>query len=366
MNSVIGTTIGLTRQENQDVAVVGRVIRSDEKQGLTFAVLCDGVGGLQQGRACASLTVASFIDILATLPFTTPTNLIRQAISIVNDEVRSAYGGRGGTTIVGALRYEQQTLGFSVGDSRLYQISKSILTQISYDDTIAGELSRLRGETRPNEEIDPILLRLEQYIGTEGSLESKVYQLADFNSTDRLLLTTDGVHSVHSHTLRELVTFSSNSHTLVQRLIQLSKWRGGLDNATAISFAASDFDIKPTTSNDLEVEVWDSYSSILISSNLPPMGGSRKPGLAEEFVTDLEQSASKQKKARKSGSAKPVQQSSERKGDTQRGQRDLEIELLDRNGHPQRLSSLPHDLAIGEFPSRPTPEGKPQHGRETD
>lgn len=61
MNAALATDVGIVRTQNQDRVVMAR---GKDFNGDTYllAILCDGMGGMQDGEYCAATTIASFIS----------------------------------------------------------------------------------------------------------------------------------------------------------------------------------------------------------------------------------------------------------------------------------------------------------------
>lgn len=262
LNAAIGTATGEVRDSNQDRAVLLRLNPvSNHERPLMAAVLCDGVGGLMDGGECAELALASFVASMASNPNLELGQLVRSAVQSANLAVHRAYGGRGGTTMVGMVVSLTQGVGFSVGDSRAYALTDGrTLTQLSVDDTIGEEIQRLKGSKALPEGLLPYARHLVQYIGIGEDLVTNVFVLP--GDIRGLILTSDGAHSSPYPVLSGLFAHATDAVTAVNRTIQLSRWLGGGDNATMIWVSPSQNWKIQDPSGLRHLEVWDSFAKI--------------------------------------------------------------------------------------------------------
>ena len=169
----VGTTLGNVREENQDRAVIVRFTSEKPLRSFLLFSVCDGLGGMQDGARCARLAVAEVISEL--IHNDGPNSKVRllRAVSSANTLVTNEYGGRGGTTLSAVLVASSgQAWATNVGDSRIYQYTPNLgCKQISVDDTIAGQIQRLRGLTSIELDRTHFSDHLAQYIGIGEELE---------------------------------------------------------------------------------------------------------------------------------------------------------------------------------------------------
>jgi serine/threonine protein phosphatase PrpC len=104
------------------------------------------MGGMADGARCAEIALSSFLFRLTHDVRQTASETVRVAASTANAEVYRQYRERGGTTLVAIVVFPGSAAAVSVGDSRIYAANtRKELKQISIDDTIAGELNKLKG-----------------------------------------------------------------------------------------------------------------------------------------------------------------------------------------------------------------------------
>src|SRR5579863_1378052 len=261
LSCAIGTATGDVRTDNQDRAILARFLPAlPGRQSFVLAAVCDGMGGMAEGAKCAEIALAAVVTRLMRSEEQNLSDRLRNAIELANREVYREFRARGGTTIAAVAFSGRQAVGASAGDSRIYTYRKGEkLRQISVDDTIAGELSRMKGEDAPQLDLESFSQHLAQYVGMGDNLEVRLYPLVDAPSGSTYLLTSDGAHSAPASVLEAIVVHAPSAHIAIGRLVHLASWCGGKDNATVISFAAERG--QPKGEPGL-LELWDSYSKI--------------------------------------------------------------------------------------------------------
>lgn len=273
--SAIASETGLVRSDNQDRAAIahGRDIHG---MGFVVAAIADGIGGMQDGQRCASIALAALLSSALEQARTgVPSSAwLENAFTDANRAVYAEYSSSGGTTLSALLVLETGG-GYwaSVGDSRIYALSNDIFVQLSKDDTIAGQLGR-----QPNVAIEQS--KLIQYIGIGNSLEVSVTPVGE-SEQGLAILTTDGVHFLErSKGVFELVIrHAGDVGSCARRLIELSRWAGGPDNATVIAIP---FNIEFGTNmpaSSTYLDVWDAFGEIRIveATQLPTGRKSLQP-----------------------------------------------------------------------------------------
>ena len=135
------TNHGKVRGENQDTALVLAGRRSGKTKPFLAAILCDGIGGLEDGDMAAALAAACTAAVLGAQDDEAPLSRMRRAILEANSNVFNRFRRRAGTVIVAALLEAKQTIVGWIGDARAYGLRAGatppeLLTQ---DDDAEGE-----------------------------------------------------------------------------------------------------------------------------------------------------------------------------------------------------------------------------------
>lgn len=182
------------RREQQD----GAYVYCDPD--MAFAVVCDGMGGTEQGAKASAMAVGTARAALAAQPPHEPVRFLLDTLMEMDDQIFRELGRKkGGTTAVMALLRHGKLYWASAGDSRLYIFRDGELVQATRDHNY---FLRLR-EQLQNGTISQEQFRLESergealisYLGVGGLT---VYDLTNaplaLKEGDILLLTTDGLY----------------------------------------------------------------------------------------------------------------------------------------------------------------------------
>lgn len=281
LGAAVGSETGIVREENQDRVAVAR---GRDKAGRTFAIaaIADGIGGMKAGAICASDALAALFasTFRSSQQSDIPEAWLEAAFVDANQAVHAKHKLSGGTTLVALLLVEGHSgCWASVGDSRLYAASETELTQLSKDDTIAGQLGK-----RPDIRMEQS--KLLQFIGIGEPLEIQV-EPVKAGIHELALLTTDGVHFLERSggVFGAVIHHSPDPGTCVRRLTELSRWAGGPDNASAIAMPFHpELGTNPAPSHCLDV--WDPFGELRIAEvqSAPELRGGAPPDIRPASV----------------------------------------------------------------------------------
>ncbi len=264
--AAIASEVGSVREENQDRVVIARGL---DRAGHDFmvAAVADGMGGMRDGATCAALTAGTFLSALyqqAQNGSEDSEKWLDDAAAAANQAVFSQLRGQGGSTLVAVLvRPNQAACWLSVGDSRVYRCTGKVLTQVSVDDTIAGQLGKIVGA-----ELDQS--KLLQFIGMGDGLEAHFDKLDVNDPIDSVVLTSDGVHYLAPAPglLGSIIGNAPDPGLCVKRLVDLSNWCGGHDNATVAMVSLKATSREGGGARDYRcLEVWDAFGELQIISS---------------------------------------------------------------------------------------------------
>lgn len=220
------SSAGLQRKENQDRVVAGRA-----PSGVSIAVLADGMGGLEEGGRAAIIAASSAAAWALQALHPDVGQIAEGAIHFANQQVFSALRGRGGAAVVLAVWAGHNFAVVHAGDARAYTIdADGFPIQFTVDDTVAGQFER-HGRAQPAHPDRGLL----QFVGVGADLEVRAQSLvAQYRG---VILTSDGVHDMPSEVFRWAVQRATHLQALADRLVQMSDWNGGSDNASAVCIA---------------------------------------------------------------------------------------------------------------------------------
>lgn len=251
MNFIVSATtdIGLTKSTNQDSYAV-RVFNT-KKGKITFAILCDGMGGLSKGEVASASLINAFCKWSETrLPYLCESEItdndIRndwtQIAVDYNEKIKAharAAGTNMGTTLTAMLLTGNRYYIINVGDTRAYEISEQALV-LTKDQTVVAREVELGQLTPEQAENDPRRSVLLQCIGASDS----VYPDFFFGTTKLnavYMLCSDGFR--HEITQDEIcqylnpvvMTDAEGMKRNMDALIEINKQRQERDNISVVT-----------------------------------------------------------------------------------------------------------------------------------
>ncbi|TRB00852.1 serine/threonine-protein phosphatase [Agrobacterium tumefaciens] len=226
----VGSIVGSVRNRNEDIGAVvtvrhGRAAAKD----FAVALVCDGMGGMSDGRIAALTAASTFIaTILRSDRFSGAQRALMSALNAAQRAVYDELRGNGGTTLSAVfLDGTSEAWLVHVGDSRIYEVRAGFeLRPVTRDDTIGAALQRQQ-DNRPDNN------RLIQFVGLDGELDPQIRPI-ERNTVSGLLLTSDGAHSPSPEILATIAKHAKSGPELVRKLLNVADAFGGLDNATAV------------------------------------------------------------------------------------------------------------------------------------
>ncbi len=232
--------VGRVRKENQD----SYAFSVSNSKKLSFAVVCDGMGGAAAGNIASRIALEEFkTQILSAGSKCTSEEQIKQ---LLDDAVVSAncavyeYASHDkklhgmGTTLVAVVQSNARIGIINVGDSRAYQISGDGITRITRDHSLVedmvlmGELTEKQAQEHPGKNL------ITRAVGTDSNVSGDVY-FPDVKKGEYILLCSDGLSNlVTEHEILYEVLYGGKNSECCRRLIDIANSRGGYDNITAV------------------------------------------------------------------------------------------------------------------------------------
>lgn len=190
-----------SRQEDSFTFVNALDEKKADEKGLMFAV-CDGMGGMQDGREASLTAVASLRSSFAGLDITGDIGgQLRQSVIAASERVEEKLcGGGGSTAVVGVLLHEQLYFA-SVGDSFLFLYRNGSVYRLNRLQTVCSDLylkALDSGITDPEScRSDPDAPALLQFLGMPGMSDVDYNRRPlRLNRGDVLIACSDGVGGV--------------------------------------------------------------------------------------------------------------------------------------------------------------------------
>lgn len=250
------TDRGLVREVNEDCIGITRL-----KNGMTIAVVCDGMGGAAGGKIASEIAEATFMsslvgraDELEKSKFESKKmkTAIRESIEKANlaiieraKEDLSLFGM--GCTLNAVVFCESKNKIYyaNVGDSRLYMIRKREIKQMSKDHSYVQmlvdnkEISAEEAETHPKRNL------ITRALGIKEELEADISDIRIYpRSETYFLLCSDGLHGlVKKETLKEVALLPISIEEKVFTYIMLANKAGGTDNISAILLSTKETEV---------------------------------------------------------------------------------------------------------------------------
>lgn len=238
------TDVGTVKSTNQDALTVKTLNTPQGK--MAFALLCDGMGGLQKGEVASATVIRAFerwlyesFSKMCNGPITEE-ELYHEWDNLVktqNSAIRS-YGEENGfqlgTTAVAILLTQTNYYVLNVGDSRAYEITDNV-RQLTTDQTLVAREIALGNLSPEEEETDPRRNVLLQCIGASEDVHIE-FLVGDTREGAVYMLCSDGFrHEISKDEIYEKlqpdVMFSDESMRLgAAELTELVKQRGERDN----------------------------------------------------------------------------------------------------------------------------------------
>ncbi|HEY6797285.1 MAG TPA: protein phosphatase 2C domain-containing protein [Kineosporiaceae bacterium] len=205
-------------------------------------VVADGMGGHQDGAVASRIAVDTLRGLLDQ-PTVTPSEVPR-LIQAANDAIRGqarvdpTRPGMG-TTVVGMVLVTPKGrrpfwLAFNIGDSRLYQVHRDALSQISVDHSYVQELV-LAGVIAPDEaRFHPERAVITRALGSHEEAEADFWVFPATAGT-RLLLCSDGLSGeLDDAAITAALAAEPDPVLAAGLLVSRANEAGGRDNITVV------------------------------------------------------------------------------------------------------------------------------------
>jgi len=237
------TDSGKLRKYNQDVFQM----LSNEDKDIAVLVVCDGMGGANAGDVASELAADSFMEhmrkkidgINNVFTLSEVAEMMIKAVHAANSAVfiksqqDEEYTGMG-TTLTAAVSTSGGEVVVNVGDSRLYHVTNSKITQITRDHSVVEDMIE-RGEiTRSEARRHSSRNLITRALGT-GMYEPPDVFFFKMNSGESILLCSDGLTDVvlDSEIQFELLREAS-VREICETLVDMALERGAPDNVTVV------------------------------------------------------------------------------------------------------------------------------------
>lgn len=243
------TNRGITKKVNQDA--FSFKVANTEKGQIVFAMVCDGMGGLEQGELASKEVIMSFDEwFCMELPVVVSNGVVFQdhlyrqwklRIKQIEKKMRD-YGQQNsiemGTTMSGLLIIGNQYYICHVGDSRIYCIRDEV-TLLTTDHTLVAQEVAMGNMTQERARRDARRHVLLQCVGTMNVSKPEFFS-GRIEANTTFLICSDGfVHELSEREIKEaflpeMLQKKEDVEEACKELTHLAIERGEKDNITVI------------------------------------------------------------------------------------------------------------------------------------
>lgn len=236
--------IGEREEQEDSFAVLNATALAElSSQGL-FALVADGMGGMEGGRQASEWAADFFVQLFRERdPKRSVPEWFYQSVHAVSDSVYRQFGGRSGTTLVAVHLLEDRLHWLSVGDSAIYLARDGGVFQLNREHTCLNQLYLQELEQpvidKARAEQDEDARRLTSFVGIDRLAEVDLnLRPLTLKRGDALLVCSDGISGVLTPPeLLEAMTLAPKEGADLLEHMVLEKGVPGQDNYTGILIA---------------------------------------------------------------------------------------------------------------------------------
>lgn len=251
VKACIFTDAGKERKVNQDAAMI-KVANTGRYGRISFAAVCDGMGGLSKGEVASCKVIRAlenwFCEEFSLMQGmgedelwkTAETSLKRLIVKVCGELKR--YGKhRGinlGTTMTALLQIGTRYMTMNIGDSRIYLIDSAKARAVTKDQSLVQDKVDRGLITREEMATDPERNVLLQSIGTTMAPEIQVGH-GEFKGSTTVLACSDGFwrslnsDEIHKRLCPQMCVTDSDMLDECRKLTELAWSRKEKDNISA-------------------------------------------------------------------------------------------------------------------------------------
>lgn len=251
------TDRGIVREANEDSIGISCL-----KNGITVAVVCDGMGGAAGGRIASEIAEETFMSaVLSHIGEIEAAKFdgkkIREALADGVAKANAAVIARAredlslfgmGCTLCAIIYCESKSRLYyaNVGDSRLYMITRRAIKQLTKDHSYvqmlvdSGEITREQAQIHPQKNLITKALGIKDEVAPDIS-ERKIYN----NKWGcHFLLCSDGLHGlIKEEKLGDVARSEKSIHEKIFTYVRLANDAGGYDNISVILLSTKETEV---------------------------------------------------------------------------------------------------------------------------
>jgi len=231
------TQHGKYKTKNDDCFLINSFVsQSEEKQQQLdkshFVVaIADGVGSSKYGDMASKILLENISKNANILSHQIILNIIKNT----NRELLKTYKAQASTVFSIVYATDEKIIIYHVGDTRVYKLTtNNNLVQLTNDHTYTQKLiddGIINEEMRFNHPKKNIIL---QSLGSKEEIHIDIYKNS-FESGEKLLLTSDGIHDyIKEADIKDIMLSSKSMQTNVDRLIEKAVLNKSKDDISVI------------------------------------------------------------------------------------------------------------------------------------
>ena len=231
--------VGRQREQNEDYFCYVEPASDEDFRRLgRLAIVADGMGGHEGGQVASGIAIETVRDVYLAHLDNDPSEALLTAFQDAHAAIQ-AYArehpelrGMGTTCTAVALRDRDLFYGH-VGDSRLYLIRDSGISQVTDDHSLVGRLLR-EGQITPQEAaVHPERNVLTAALGMDSAVPGDFSEApVPLYPNDILLICTDGLHGLVTDNEMHHMASNHPPSEACRELVRMANDRGGFDNIT--------------------------------------------------------------------------------------------------------------------------------------
>jgi len=228
---------------------------------ILFAI-CDGMGGYENGEVASYTAVSNMRKLQDALKNQSFSNAVSQWTKEANRRIFEEVPD-GGCTLTLLYFDGESFYTANIGDSRIYQLNKNQLKQLTKDHSKVQILVDAGLITREEAHVHPQRHVITRFLGMDeeeaGRCVPAVSNAGLIQLHDRFLLCSDGVSDMLSdEEIRTLLAQETTVEACAENIYQAAMQAGGRDNATLIVVEIEQFEDMPKREQRSEEEMLES------------------------------------------------------------------------------------------------------------
>jgi protein phosphatase len=241
LQAAVLTDIGMRRTTNQDSHAL---LLADNIELLTsrghFFMVADGMGAHAAGELASQLAAEGVSHLYHKYHELSPPDALQRAITETNTEINRRGKANTdfhnmGTTASVLVLLPQGAIAAHVGDSRVYRLRGSTISQLTFDHSLQWEL-KASGQLPPGADIGAVVPKnvITRSLGPNAAVQIDLEGPHPIALGDVYLLCSDGLTGRVEDEEMGAILASLGPSEAVHALVDLANLRGGPDNVTVL------------------------------------------------------------------------------------------------------------------------------------